>query len=162
MKFQDLEHYLVANGTMQKKELEQAYESAQSVEEMVPHITRFDLKESLEVYRRTGHLLSFEIGMNNHILNKGLDVLKPTILSFGTMLAYIYLKELEVRTLRIAINSKIYGLAPGGRCEADSMEKVTELLQDCRHGEPLPGAGLQDRRHNHIATRPRPGPRPSR
>ena len=95
-----------------RKELEHLYDSAHSVEEMVHTITRFDLKESLEVYRRTGQLVSFEIGMNNYILNKGLSVLKPTILSFGTMLAYIYLKELEVRTLRIAINSKIYGLAP--------------------------------------------------
>jgi V/A-type H+-transporting ATPase subunit C len=119
MKFQALENYLIANGSMQRKEMESAYESGHTVEEMVQHITRFDLKESLEVYRRTGQLVSFEIGMNNHILNKGLSVLKPTILSFGTMLAYIYLKELEVRTLRIAINSKIYGLAP---------EDVTRLI----------------------------------
>jgi V/A-type H+-transporting ATPase subunit C len=112
MKFQAVEGYFVANGSMPKKELEHAYDSATSVEDMVQHITRFDLKAALEVYKRTGQLVSFEIGMNNYILNKGLGVLKPAILSFGTMLAYIYLKELEVRTLRIAINSKIYGLAP--------------------------------------------------
>jgi V/A-type H+-transporting ATPase subunit C len=112
MKFQQLDSYLISNGTIQKKELEHMFESAHSVEDLVQHITRFDLKESLEVYKKTGQLVSFEIGMNNYILNKGLSVLKPTILSFGTMLAYIYLKELEVRTLRIAINSKIYGLAP--------------------------------------------------
>lgn len=112
MRFQQLEHYLVSNGSMPRKELEHLYESSQNVEEMVQHVTRFDLKEGLEVYRKTGRLLPFEVAMNNHILNKGLSVLKPTILSFGTMLAYIYLKELEVRTLRIAINSKIYGIAP--------------------------------------------------
>ncbi len=111
MKFQAIESYLVSNGSMQKKELEHAYESASSLEDLVQHITRFDLKASLEVYKKTGQLVSFEIGMNNYILNKGLGVLKPAILSFGTMLAYIYLKELEVRTLRIAINSKIYGLS---------------------------------------------------
>ncbi len=112
MRFQALEHYLIANGTLRRKEMEHDYESAKSVEEMVQHMTRFDLRESLEVYRKTGQLVSFEIGMNNYILNKGLRVLGPAILSFGTMLEYIYLKELEVRTLRIAINSKIYGLAP--------------------------------------------------
>jgi V/A-type H+-transporting ATPase subunit C len=119
MKFQQIEGYLVSNGAMPKKELEHAYDSARDLEDLVQHITRFDLKESLAVYKRTGQLVSFEIGMNNHILNKGLGVLKPTILSFGTMLAYIYLKELEVRTLRIAIYSKAYGLSP---------EDVTRLI----------------------------------
>lgn len=119
MKFSQVEGYLVQNGSMPKKELEHAYESARDLEDLVQHITRFDLKESLEVYKRTGQMVSFEIGMNNYILNRGLSVLKPTILSFGTMLGYIYLKELEVRTLRIAINSKIYGLAP---------EDVTRLI----------------------------------
>jgi V/A-type H+-transporting ATPase subunit C len=112
MKFQALEPYFIANGTMRVKEMMHLYDSTQSVEEMVQRITRFDLKESLEVYKRTGQLVSFEIGMNNYILNKGLSVLRVAILSFGTLLEYMYLKELEVRTLRIAINSKIYGLAP--------------------------------------------------
>lgn len=118
-KWQQIEGYIIANGTVPKKELEHLYESSHSMEDMVQHVTKFDLKESLEVYKKTGQLVSFEIGMNNNILNKGLSVLKPTILSFGTMIAYIYLKELEVRTLRIAINSKIYGLAP---------EDVTRLI----------------------------------
>jgi vacuolar-type H+-ATPase subunit C/Vma6 len=50
--------------------------------------------------------------MHNYIMDQGLRVLKPAILSFGTILAYIYLKELEVYTIRIAINSKLYGLTP--------------------------------------------------
>jgi V/A-type H+/Na+-transporting ATPase subunit C len=112
LQFKQIEGYLVSNGSMHKKELEQVFESARDLEDMVNHITRFDLKEGLEVYKKSGRLLPFEVAMNNYILNKGLSVLKPTILSFGTMLAYIYLKELEVRTLRIAINSKIYGIAP--------------------------------------------------
>lgn len=112
MKFQALEHYFVANGTMGIKEMMHIYDSSQSLEELVQRITSFDLKESLEAYRRTGQMVSFEIGMNNYILNKGLSVLRIAILSFGTLLEYMYLKELEVRTLRIAINSKIYGLAP--------------------------------------------------
>ncbi|MDE1865911.1 MAG: V-type ATPase subunit [Candidatus Micrarchaeota archaeon] len=112
MQFKQIEPYLVANGSMHRKELEQVYDSARDLDEMVNHITRFDLKDGLEVYKKTGRLLPFEVAMNNHILNRGLSVLRPTILSFGTMLAYIYIKELEVRTLRIAINSKVYGIAP--------------------------------------------------
>lgn len=111
LKFQSIEGYLISNGTVQKKELEQTYTQSSSLEDMVHHITAFDLKESLEVYKKTNQLLSFEIGMHNYILNHGLRLLKPSILSFGTILAYIYLKELEVYTIRISINSKIYGLA---------------------------------------------------
>ncbi len=112
LKFQFIERYLISNGTMDKKHLEQLFNSSSSLEEMVQHVTTFPLKDSLEVYRRTRQLLAFEIGMNNYILNQGLKVLKPAILSFGTILAYIYLKELEVYTIRIAINSKVYGLDP--------------------------------------------------
>lgn len=119
VKFEAISNYIVSNGSMQRKELEHAYDSAKDMEDLAQHITRFDLKPSLEAYKRTGQLVSFEIGMNNYIVSKGLSVLKPAILSFGTMLAYVYLKELEVRTLRIAVNSKIYGLAP---------EDVTRLI----------------------------------
>ena len=112
LKFQFIDRYLISNGTLDKKSLEQLFNSSSSLEDMVQRVTAFSLKDSLEVYGRTRQLLAFEIGMNNHILNQGLKILKPAILSFGTILAYIYLKELEVYTIRIAINSKAFGLDP--------------------------------------------------
>lgn len=111
MKFSALEPYFITNGSMRIKELAQVYDSSHSVDDMVHKIGKFDLKASLDVYKKTGQMVSFEIGMNNYILNKGLSALRISVLSFGALLEYMYLKELEVRTLRIAINSKLYGLA---------------------------------------------------
>ncbi len=110
LRFQQIEGYLIGNGTMDKRALEQLFTQPQNLEEMVLQVKAFDLKEALSVYKETNQLLSFEIAMHNSILNRALRILKPAILSFGTIMAYIYLKELEVYTIRISINSKIYGL----------------------------------------------------
>ncbi len=111
LRFAQIENYLINNGTLDKRALEQLYSQSSSLEEMVQQVKAFDLKEALGVYNETGQLLSFEIAMHNHLLTHGIRLLKPAILSFGTIMAYIYLKELEVYTIRISINSKIYGLS---------------------------------------------------
>jgi len=48
--------------------------------------------------------------MRNQILSKGIRMLSHTLLSFGTILAYAYIKDIEVLTLRIIIKSKQYAL----------------------------------------------------
>ena len=78
---------------------------------MVAQIRSFDLRNALEVYRRNGQLLSFEIGMRNGILDSSIRLLRHAVLSFGTIIAYMYMKEIEVYTLRISINSAHYGLS---------------------------------------------------
>lgn len=110
IKFQSIEKYLIGSGNITRKSLEQLFGSYSGIEDMIQHIDAFDLKESLDVYKRTKNLISFEIGMRNHIINYAIKSLKPTILSFGTILAYIYLKEMEIYTIRISVNSKLYGL----------------------------------------------------
>ena len=49
--------------------------------------------------------------MRNQIFNTSLKLLRTTVLSFGALVDYIYLKEIEVFTLRALIKSKEYGIS---------------------------------------------------
>ena len=49
--------------------------------------------------------------MRNGIFDSSIRLLRHAVLSFGTIIAYMYMKEIEVYTLRISINSAHYGLS---------------------------------------------------
>ena len=48
--------------------------------------------------------------MRNQIFNTEPKLLRLSVLSFGSLVDYVYLKEIEVFTLRALIKSKEYGL----------------------------------------------------
>ncbi len=120
-KFGDISDALIERGSLDRKALEQMYNGSGDVESFIAQVKNFDLKEALSVYRgsKSKHLIAFEIGMRNSIFNTALRLLKHSILSYGTIVAYIYLKEIEIFTLRILIKSKFYGL---------SKEELSRLL----------------------------------
>jgi V/A-type H+-transporting ATPase subunit C len=111
LKFQEIQNDLVWSPGADGRGLQQMYDSAPNVEAIVAQIKAFDLRNALEVYRRNGQLLSFEIGMRNGIFDASMRLLRHAMLSFGTIVAYMYMKEIEVYTLRISINSAYYGLS---------------------------------------------------
>ncbi len=108
----NLAPFLIANGNMGKEELEQIFTGSKDVEEMLSQIKQFDLKDAIEVYKADQHkqLLTFEVALRNAIFVKGVRSLGHAIIAFGTILAYMYMKETEVSTLRILINGRSYGL----------------------------------------------------
>lgn len=111
-KFPEVSPYIVEHGRMSLAELEQLYNGTKDIEALVSQVKLYDLKGALEVYRsgKRKQLLVFEIGMKNAIFNESLRMLKHSILSIGAVLAYSYLKEIEIYTLRIIIHGRIYGL----------------------------------------------------
>lgn len=113
LKFSEIGPYIVERGRISPSELEQLYNGAKDVESLVAQVKLYDLKNALDVYRgsKRKQLLIFEIGMKNAIFNESLRMLKHSILSIGAILAYSYLKEIEIYTLRILINSRAYGLS---------------------------------------------------
>ncbi len=111
LKFQEIQNDLIWGGRQDRKELQRTYDSAPNVESVIRQIKSFDLRNALEVYRRNGQLLSFEIGMRNGIFDSSMRLLRHAVLSFGAIIAYMYMKEIEVYTLRILINSAYYGLS---------------------------------------------------
>ncbi len=113
MKFGDISNYIIPGGRMKESELEQLFTSGKDVESMMMQVKTYDLKEAVEMYKSNGRkrLIVFEIGLKNAILNDSMRLLKHSILSFGAILAYSYLKEIEIFTLRILIHSRMYGLS---------------------------------------------------
>ncbi len=111
LKFADVASSLIDRGSMDKKTLESIFNGSADVEAMVGQIKNFDLKEALAVYKTSKRMLAFEIGMRNTIFVTSLALLKHSILSYGTIVGYIYLKEIEIFTLRILIKAKFYGLS---------------------------------------------------
>ena len=113
LKFPDISQYIVERGRMSPSELESLYNGAKDVESLVSQVKLYDLKNALDVYKgsKRRQLLVFEIGMKNAIFNESLRMLKHSILSIGAVLAYSYLKEIEIYTLRIVIHSRAYGLS---------------------------------------------------
>ncbi len=112
IKFQAFGSSLIESGNLSMQELEQLYNSSKDVESLTSQVKIYDLKSATDIYKNsdTKHLLVFEIGMKNSIFNSSVSLLRHSILSFGAILAYAYMKEIEIYTLRIAINSRLYGL----------------------------------------------------
>ncbi len=112
-KFSDISESIINGGGMDIKELENLYSSSNDIESLVSQISAYDLKPSLEVYKADSshRMITFEIGLRNAIFLKSISILNHSILSFGAMLAYAYMKEIEIFMLRILINSKLYGLS---------------------------------------------------
>ncbi|HVA83202.1 MAG TPA: V-type ATPase subunit [Candidatus Aquilonibacter sp.] len=112
IKFSEITSNLINNGTLKQDNLRELYENSKDMETMIKEIKAFDLSFELAHYKSSikKELLGFEIGMKNTIMNKSIKLLKHSVLSIGTLIAYAYLKEIEVFTLRIIIKGKTYGL----------------------------------------------------
>ncbi|MGI0141516.1 MAG: V-type ATPase subunit [Candidatus Micrarchaeales archaeon] len=112
VKFSDFGGNLIENGTIKMPHLRDLYENSKDLESLVKEIKVFDLTDALDRYKNSKRkeLMTFEIAMSNSIMEKSMKLLKHSVLSIGTIVAYSYLKEIEVFTLRIIIKGKTYGL----------------------------------------------------
>ncbi len=108
--FAEISPSLVKDGSVETKAFAKLYNSSDDVGAFALKIKSFDLKNAVDVYKENGQLLSFEISMRNQIFNSSLKLLRMSVLSFGSLVDYVYLKEIEVFTLRALIKSKEYGL----------------------------------------------------
>ena len=113
MKFTEIEPLIAEHGTIAKEELSKMYEGSKDLESFVESIKIADMQNALEVYRKSKNkeLLSFEIALRNAMLKDSVSLLGHSVLSFGSILAYLYFKEIEVDTLRIMIHGSMYGLS---------------------------------------------------
>ena len=113
LKFSEVEKMIAEHGTLDRQELSKMYENSKDLEAFVESIKVADLQYALDAYRksRNKELLVFEIALKNSMLRNSVRLLGHSILSFGTILGYSYLKEIEVAALRIIIQGSIYGLS---------------------------------------------------
>jgi vacuolar-type H+-ATPase subunit C/Vma6 len=110
MPAKSVEGLLVDYGTLSQRNLLQEYEHAKDLPELVKSIKLFDLKGTLEMYEKTKQLLLFEMHMRNQLFKKARHLLSSSILSFGTIVSYAYIKETEILTLREILKTKEYDI----------------------------------------------------
>ena len=104
---------LIPNGITPSDQLIKIYENARDVKELIENIKSFDLKNVYAQYEASPdrRILLFEIGMRNIIFERMIALLRHSVLSLGTIIAFFYLKEMEIFTLRVVIQGKAYGLS---------------------------------------------------
>ncbi|MGC8662453.1 MAG: V-type ATPase subunit [Candidatus Micrarchaeia archaeon] len=110
LSFEEIEKNLIISSNLNKEKLEAMYKSAKDEIELARGAKDFDLTKEIEDYEKNRKLLVFEIGMQNQILKKSVRLLGYTLLSFGTIIAYAYIKEIEVLNIRILAKGMQYNL----------------------------------------------------
>ena len=103
---------MITNGMTQPAQLVKMYEGSSDLKELAGSVKSFDLKQAMGKYQaeKSKQMLLFEISMRNSMFKKAISLLHNTVLSFGVIVGYFYLKEIEVFTLRIYIMGKMHGL----------------------------------------------------
>jgi vacuolar-type H+-ATPase subunit C/Vma6 len=105
-----VEGLLMDYGTLRKQNLLQEYDRAKDLAELVKSVKLFDLNGALELYEKTKQLLMFEMHMRNELFKKARHLLSSSVLSFGTIVSYAYMKETEIFTLREILKTKEYDI----------------------------------------------------
>ncbi len=110
---QELSEMLIDNGTTPAKDLLALFGRAKDVEGVVAGIKSFDLKAALRLYQQSKNtqMLRFEIAMRNSLFSTALHLLRYSVLSFGTLVGYAYIKEMEVFALRTLVKARQHGLS---------------------------------------------------
>ncbi|MGC8671624.1 MAG: V-type ATPase subunit [Candidatus Micrarchaeia archaeon] len=93
---------IIDKGNITKQEFAKAY-GERDLQSMLSAL-------SLRLQGSAEELTKLEINLKRQMLNKSLRIVRNSVLSFATLAAYIYMKELEVISLRLAIKAKQYGI----------------------------------------------------
>jgi vacuolar-type H+-ATPase subunit C/Vma6 len=107
-KFSEL---LIGEESPDARKLAKIYGDAKDVESLAGSINDFSLDGMIELYRKKRQLVLFDIHMRNIILKNWMKMLKRSMLSIGTLIAYANAKELEVLRLRDVIKTREYQIA---------------------------------------------------
>lgn len=121
MHIEKVNDLLIEGGTSTVESLLELFENTKDAHELAERVKSFDLKHALDVFEKgkERQMLIFEISMRNQIFGKAISLLRHSTLSFAVIMGYFYLKEIEVFTLRILINSKSYAL---------TNEEISEMI----------------------------------
>jgi V/A-type H+/Na+-transporting ATPase subunit C len=111
LKFESISSNIIKNGNVGAGALAGMYNNSDDVVELASKVKAFDLRGAVEIYKGSNQLLTFEVSMRNQIFNESVRLLRSSVLSFGTLVDYIYLKEIEVFTIRALVKANEYGLS---------------------------------------------------
>ncbi|MDO8626995.1 MAG: V-type ATPase subunit, partial [Candidatus Diapherotrites archaeon] len=105
-----IEKILISNGGMDKKYLSGLLK-LESVEKIIETVkAKFGLQQALEKFKEDNSLIHFELGLEKLKLSKGLSVLRRSILSIGTIMGFVYLKEQEISNIKKILRAKEFNI----------------------------------------------------
>lgn len=104
---------LIDNGMTPIDKLIRIYNASRDIREIVEAIGGYGLKQAYSKYQtaETKQMLTFEISIRNYIFKRAVSLLRHSVLSFASIVAYFYLKEMEIFKLRVLIKGMDYGLS---------------------------------------------------
>ena len=101
---------LVRNGITSERELLDMYGAASGPQDIAAAVRTFALDHSAAHDGRV-ELLRYEMLMRNQLLRRAVSVLGGGVLSFGAIVAYYYMKQMEIATVRAILNGRYYGMS---------------------------------------------------
>jgi V/A-type H+-transporting ATPase subunit C len=110
---QEVASAFIGNGITSGTGLMALFRSSKGVDDLATSVKSFDLKEALRLYQQSKgtQMLRFEIAMRNSLFRMAMHLLRHSVLSFGTLAGYAYIKEMEVFALRTLVEGKQHGLS---------------------------------------------------
>jgi len=110
---------IILGGSISNKELGKLMNS-RDIKEIVTRLRpRYDLTQAYERYNEDKSLTHFEVELETAIAKKQVDISKKSILSTGTIVGFLHLKENEVNNIRKIVRAKEFNIPP---------EKVQEMV----------------------------------
>ena len=108
----DVANLMISNGVTSPSQLVKIYTGSSDLKDLIGSVKSFDLRQAMDRYQasKSKQMLPFEISMRNSMFKKAISILHTTVLNFGVLVSYFYLKEIEVFTLRIYIIGRMHGL----------------------------------------------------
>ena len=110
---------LTSGGNIPKDRLIQAA-GAKNVEDAMRVFEKnFKMAKAIEAYKKNGSLIPAEIEVGKSVAQKGLALLRTSVLSIGAIAGFLLLKEEEVSNIRKIVRAKEYNLP---------VEKIREMI----------------------------------
>ena len=69
------------------------------------------ISKGMEEFKKTGSLITLEIGLYKHLLKQSILFMHQHLLSIDVILGYMFAKDIEVRNLKIMVKGKQLGLS---------------------------------------------------
>jgi len=111
--------FMILGGSISNKELGKLMNSKDMKEIVTRLKPRYDLTRAYERYNEDKSLTHFEVELETAIAKRQVGILKKSILSTGTIIGFLYLKENEVNNIRKIVRAKEFNIPP---------EKVQEMV----------------------------------
>ena len=114
----EIKPFIIPGGRITKSRMKKVL-NFKTIDEVVKYGRRIKLHDVLEKYKQDNSLLHFELDLEKILVTQSLKSFRRSVLSLGTIVSFLYLKEEEINNIRKIVRSKENGIPK---------EKVKQML----------------------------------